>query len=610
MITIDLSPLRKTEALELAQAADIGESEFVERSIEHAAGNPLYLEQLLRSSATETGTNVVPGSVQSIVLARMDALDPPDRQALRAASVIGQRFSRDDLRGVLQDPGYHPDALLREVFIKRDGDGYLFAHALVQDAVYASLLKSQRVELHRRAAEKHRQEDPVLYAQHLERAGDERAPQAYLKAAEADFSHNRLAQSAMWAEHGRTLGGPAAVQHALACLHGETLRDLGEPEASIEAYEQARGHAESRAEQCCAWVGIASGCRLLDRYPEALEALEQAEELARDPDDEAQLATIHYLRGNIHFPMGNLEACLEAQEKALAYARSAGSLHDEACALSGMADALYLRGRLNTAFGYYDDCIKLCREQGFLRMELANLPMRAILHLFRNDPRPGVEDCRHASETAARVGNVRGEMLALNVASNLHLFTGNFDLALEETQRALDLAQKMGSSRFASDSANQLGKIHAARGETARAREIAEDVVAGLKESDMAYAGPMILGILARVTSDPERRAWALREGERVLDAGSPCHNHIHFREQSIETALTLGDWDEAERQAERLLVYFADEPVGLATLMAERGRAMAALGRGDDSARARLDELSAEAARTGTLGILFDLPR
>ena len=59
--------------------------------MERAAGNPLFLEQLLYH-AEEIAEAGVPGSVQSLVQARIDRLDPADRAALQAASVLGQRF--------------------------------------------------------------------------------------------------------------------------------------------------------------------------------------------------------------------------------------------------------------------------------------------------------------------------------------------------------------------------------------------------------------------------------------------------------------------------------------------------------------------------------------
>ena len=103
-MTIDLGPLRPQEAEILAGAYFKAHAELARRCVERAAGN-LFLEQLLRH-AEESAESGVPGSVQSLVQARMDRLDPPDKLALQAASVLGQRFDRDMLGALLEQPGY------------------------------------------------------------------------------------------------------------------------------------------------------------------------------------------------------------------------------------------------------------------------------------------------------------------------------------------------------------------------------------------------------------------------------------------------------------------------------------------------------------------------
>ncbi|MBW8837051.1 MAG: AAA family ATPase, partial [Burkholderia sp.] len=83
LLTIDLGPLRRPEALALAgTVADPGDP-FVLACVERAGGNPLFLGELLRG-AEEAGMTNVPASVQSLVLARMDRLTPADRSALQA----------------------------------------------------------------------------------------------------------------------------------------------------------------------------------------------------------------------------------------------------------------------------------------------------------------------------------------------------------------------------------------------------------------------------------------------------------------------------------------------------------------------------------------------
>jgi hypothetical protein len=59
--------------------------------------------------------------------------------------------------------------LLASRLVHTLGEEFLFAHALIHEAVYDSLLKSHRRELHRRAAEWFAHRDATLKASHLER---------------------------------------------------------------------------------------------------------------------------------------------------------------------------------------------------------------------------------------------------------------------------------------------------------------------------------------------------------------------------------------------------------------------------------------------------------
>ena len=107
----------------------------------------------------------------------MDQLEPADRQALLAASVFGQRFGLEALRHLVERPDYGCERLVEHLLVRPEGDDFLFAHALIRDAVYDTLLKASRRSLHRRAAGWFEGRDPVLYAEHLDRAEDPAAPE-------------------------------------------------------------------------------------------------------------------------------------------------------------------------------------------------------------------------------------------------------------------------------------------------------------------------------------------------------------------------------------------------------------------------------------------------
>ena len=300
LMTIDLAPLRKDEAVALAGAFIDATTRFALRCVERAEGNPLFLEQLLRS-AEESKDEDVPASIQSLVLARVDRLPPGDKKALQAAAVIGQRFSLDPLKHLLDEPDYRCTGLIEHYLVRPEGEDYLFAHAMIQEGVYASLLKARKRDLHRRAAEWFADRDPTLRAEHLDRAEDSAAPQAYLGAARAEASGYRYEGARDLVERGLDLAGDRADRYALTSFQADLLRKLGDPKESITAYRRALEVTDSEIAMCQAWIGVAAGVRLLGGYDEGIDALDRAEAVARSHHLDLELSQIHYYRGCLLF---------------------------------------------------------------------------------------------------------------------------------------------------------------------------------------------------------------------------------------------------------------------------------------------------------------------
>ena len=99
-VTIDLRPLRPEDATQLAVGVIAELDEFARQCVARAEGNPLFLEQLLRNRLADSDGKL-PLSIQGVVLARLDNLAEQDRRALQAASILGQRFTQDDLQAIL-----------------------------------------------------------------------------------------------------------------------------------------------------------------------------------------------------------------------------------------------------------------------------------------------------------------------------------------------------------------------------------------------------------------------------------------------------------------------------------------------------------------------------
>src|SRR5262249_27197702 len=120
LTTIEMTPLQADEASLLAKSFTGATPAVVRACIERAGGNPLFLEQLMRH-AEEGAAGMVPGSIQSLVLARMDVLAPADKHALQAASILGQRFDLPSLRHLIDNEAYDCASLLAHALILHEG---------------------------------------------------------------------------------------------------------------------------------------------------------------------------------------------------------------------------------------------------------------------------------------------------------------------------------------------------------------------------------------------------------------------------------------------------------------------------------------------------------
>jgi hypothetical protein len=67
---------------------------------------------------------------------------------------------------------------------------------------------------------------------------------------------------------------------------------------------------------------------------------------------------------------------------------------------------------MSTAYRHYGQCITLCREHGYGRIEVANLTMRGWTRFYQNELADTCEDLAHAAEIAERVADQRAEALA------------------------------------------------------------------------------------------------------------------------------------------------------------------------------------------------------
>jgi class 3 adenylate cyclase/tetratricopeptide (TPR) repeat protein len=142
------------------------------RILERAEGNPFFLEEIIRHLIDErflvhedgrwrTAAGIedveIPDTVQGVLAARIDLLEPAHKRVLQGAAVVGRVFWPGSLRGL--GDSVDVDSTLaaleaRELVLSRLGSSiagepeYIFKHILTRDVAYESLPKRERAPAH------------------------------------------------------------------------------------------------------------------------------------------------------------------------------------------------------------------------------------------------------------------------------------------------------------------------------------------------------------------------------------------------------------------------------------------------------------------------------
>ena len=138
------------------------------RLLERAGGNPLFGEEMLNFLLEEGAIRVdneethysnaaafdeLPASMQNLITARLEQLQPDDLLVLQAASAIGRRFDPALLELVVGDAEGISDSLRRlsnQDIVHRDksASDYIFRHSLVRETLYHAMVFERQAELH------------------------------------------------------------------------------------------------------------------------------------------------------------------------------------------------------------------------------------------------------------------------------------------------------------------------------------------------------------------------------------------------------------------------------------------------------------------------------
>ena len=249
-------PRKAGEKLIRHALGDAAAPELIRDLIAHAAGNPFYLEELLRAVAEGRGERS-PETVLGMVEARLETLDPSLRRVLRAASIYGESFPAEGLLGLIgNDETFdeHELKLTLESLVEREilvprrearlvgTNDFAFRHSLLQEGAYATLTERDRGLGHRLAGfflQSHGERDQKVLATHFDLGQEsELAIGYYARAAEHALASGDDEAAVELSSKGLLLGANgerAATLYAIQTDAYSWSGDLARSRASAEA---------------------------------------------------------------------------------------------------------------------------------------------------------------------------------------------------------------------------------------------------------------------------------------------------------------------------------------------------------------------------------------
>jgi DNA-binding CsgD family transcriptional regulator/tetratricopeptide (TPR) repeat protein len=462
-----------------------------------AAGNPLFVTELLGALAQEQMIEIaagqaevsdlaLPPTLRLTILRRISFLPEEALQALRAAVILGSGFTLTDLATVTGQPALRLSEVLAEPIRARvltdDGTRLRFRHDLIRDAIYDDLPGSIRNALHREAGQRLAAAGAPArqVAEHLARgagAGDAEAASWLARAArQAAATSPDVAAGLLDRAIGLTpAAGPG--RDRLLAERADALMLAGRVPSALTACRDLLGRphdpdVDGQVQVCLAHALLAQG-----QVRDARDELERACQAPGLPPA-ARTAALAWA-GFARISLGDLDgAAASVAAASVAAGRDGGTAAGDhlvtSITLSTMARVAESRGRLREALGLADEAVRLadvspgrlghrfpvCVTRGRLLIELDRLPeARSVLS-------DGLRICEELG--------VRWAAATHQVYLAYGRFTaGEWDDAAAELEASLGIAEEIGEIYSMVYAYGLMARISFYRDELGPAREAA-----------------------------------------------------------------------------------------------------------------------------------------
>jgi class 3 adenylate cyclase/tetratricopeptide (TPR) repeat protein len=482
-----LAPLARTDTQELLRdlAGEDPSLDGLDEPIhERTQGNPFFIEEIVRELAEaghlegERGAYRlarpiegagVPVTVQAILAARIDRLDPAAKQLLQVASVVGKEIGDralgltagleieeiDPALGVLIEAGFLYEA---EIYPERV---LAFRHPLTREVAYGTQLADRRSATHAAAAratialEDDRLDELAgLVAHHFEEGGE---------ALEAARWHARAAH---WAGHSRPQDAMRLWQRVTELSDG-----LGESEETaalsllsrMQQLEYAwrlgmdRGRAEALGAEAAAIAGRIGDLRSLallklltsvrpgiaEHTGEWAVAADEAIRLADESGEPGLRAACRGAAAYVHMCAGDLDRLEGRIDEMLSILDGdpdlgAGIVIGSPIAWGRMAKAVALRerGRSEQADRLLGEALREAAERGDPETESWVLSSKATVLAENGEIEAALALALRNRELTERLGDVFSRTMSMSSLAYVRLEAGEFAAALEAVELA------------------------------------------------------------------------------------------------------------------------------------------------------------------------------
>lgn len=544
---IFLEPLSGSTAADLvrsvAKGTDLSTS-LIQEIVSRCEGVPLILEEVTRGtletamrgeavSFPASSHGLVPTPLQLVVESRLERWQQ-HKTIVQAASVLGREFSVGLLKQLLPDRGSDvADAIslltqygLFTPHATGSNDRARFTHAMIRDAVYQTLLRDDRRDLHSRVADTL----STGYPASPDAAPDDLAQHLFEATRFEESIHIRLAASS----------GTVA--------RGAYVETEGHCEAALKFIDEIKNDAKRRELQFRLLIQL--GVALTGRHGYSAPQVEIAYRRAREVCGETAQAEMLFpiMRGLTAFNLvrGNLAAGYELSLQSMEIAEQSNRAEFRIDAMSVHCYATMYYRSLEESRSWIKRCLALYREEGGekLTYPVPNDPATAAFAILPTiewllgDSQAAEDAIRHGLEHVDRPNRDFDKAYMYAWVAGVRFTQRRYAQSGEAARKALEIAQKHGYKEWYV-TGYLLDRLARA------AEQAAPDALKEAFDTCMALAGEGV-GLNA------SWYLWALARGYKVAGVEAVAG-------QLIEQAFARAQASEETRMDAELLVFKAE---------------------------------------------------